>query len=129
MFLTGFLIAMVTCVKGLKHLGLDLSTTEAIMYSFITGAVIALIGKLALSKIQPDPEPTTKNRFNNVEKVFGVLCIITACAMAFAHGSNDVANAVGPLAAINSIVESGGTIVQKSSMPGVDPLSWRGRAS
>ena len=35
----------------------------------------------------------------------------------FCPCSNDVANAVGPLAAINSIVESGGTIVQKSSMP------------
>ena len=31
----------------------------------------------------------------------------TACAMAFAHGSNDVANGIGPMAAIVSIVESG----------------------
>ncbi len=117
MFLTGFLIAMVTCVKGLKHLGLDLSAAEAIIYSFLIGAAIALLGKLALSRIQPDPGSESQNRFSNVERVFGVLCIITACAMAFAHGSNDVANAVGPLAAINSIVENGGTIVQKSAMP------------
>ena len=117
MFLTGFLIAMVTCVKGLKHLGLDLSAAEAIFYSFLIGAAIALLGKLVLSRIQPDPGSESQNRFSNVERVFGVLCIITACAMAFAHGSNDVANAVGPLAAINSIVESGGTIVQKSAMP------------
>ncbi len=117
MFLTGFLIAMVTCVKGLKHLGLDLSAAEAIFYSFLIGAAIALLGTLVLSRIQPDPGSESQNRFSNVERVFGVLCIITACAMAFAHGSNDVANAVGPLAAINSIVESGGTIVQKSAMP------------
>ena len=37
--------------------------------------------------------------------------------MAFAHGSNDVANAVGPLAAIVSIIDSGGEISQKSAMP------------
>ena len=117
MFLTGFLIAMVTCVKGLKHLGLDLSAAEAIFYSFLIGAAIALLGTLVLSRIQPDPGSESQNRFSNVERVFGVLCIITACAMAFAHGSNDVANAVGPLAAINSIVENGGTIVQKSAMP------------
>ncbi len=117
MFLTGFLIAMVTCVKGLKHLGLDLSTIESILYSFLVGIMIAVLGKIALSKIKPEPITKNGNRFDNVEKVFGVLCIITACAMAFAHGSNDVANAVGPLAAINSIVENGGTIVQKSSMP------------
>ncbi|HBP69611.1 MAG TPA: hypothetical protein DD717_15590, partial [Alcanivorax sp.] len=40
-------------------------------------------------------------RFHSVERIFAVLMIFTACAMAFAHGSNDVANAVGPLAAIN----------------------------
>ena len=58
-----------------------------------------------------------KSRFDGVEKVFAVLMVFTACAMAFAHGSNDVANAVGPLAAIASVVQSGGEIAVKSSMP------------
>ena len=44
--------------------------------------------------------------------------IFTAAAMAFAHGSNDVANAVGPLAAIASTIENGGEIAAKSSLPG-----------
>ena len=48
-----------------------------------------------------------KTRYENVERVFTILLIITACAMAFAHGSNDVANAVGPLAAVAEIVRSG----------------------
>ena len=43
--------------------------------------------------------------------------VFSACAMAFAHGSNDVANAVGPVAAIVSIVSSGGEIAQESVMP------------
>ena len=43
--------------------------------------------------------------------------IFTACAMAFAHGSNDVANAVGPLAAVASTIASGGDISAKSAMP------------
>ena len=43
--------------------------------------------------------------------------IITAAAMAFAHGSNDVANAIGPLAAIYSIIDSGGMIGSKSALP------------
>ena len=57
------------------------------------------------------------NRFANVERVFAVLMIFTACSMAFAHGSNDVANAVGPLAAVVSIVSSGGDIAAKATMP------------
>ncbi|GIT70443.1 MAG: hypothetical protein Ct9H300mP28_02570 [Pseudomonadota bacterium] len=36
--------------------------------------------------------------------------------MAFAHGSNDVANGIGPMAAIVSIVESGGEMAQKSNL-------------
>jgi PiT family inorganic phosphate transporter len=49
--------------------------------------------------------------------VFGVLMIFTACSMAFAHGSNDVANAIGPLAAVNSIVSSGGVFDTNSPLP------------
>ncbi len=43
--------------------------------------------------------------------------VFTACAMAFAHGSNDVANAVGPLAAVVNVVQSGGSISAKVAMP------------
>jgi PiT family inorganic phosphate transporter len=43
--------------------------------------------------------------------------IFTACAMAFAHGSNDVANAVGPLAAVVSTIQSGGAVGATSVMP------------
>ena len=52
-----------------------------------------------------------------MEKLFGASMVITACSMAFAHGSNDVANAIGPLAAGDSIIESGGGIVSKRALP------------
>jgi PiT family inorganic phosphate transporter len=48
--------------------------------------------------------------------VFAILMMITACAMAFAHGSNDVANAIGPLAAVVSIVQTG-EVASKSAIP------------
>ena len=51
------------------------------------------------------------------ERVFGILMIFTACGMAFAHGSNDVANAVGPVAAVVSTVQSGGVIGAEAIMP------------
>ena len=42
-----------------------------------------------------------------MERVFAPLVILTSCTIAFAHGANDVANAVGPLAAVVDIVRSG----------------------
>jgi len=54
--------------------------------------------------------------FNNVERIFGILMIFTACCMAFAHGSNDVANAIGPLAAVVGIIQSGGQILDKVAL-------------
>ena len=117
MFFTGFMIGMVTLVKGLKHVGLEVSTGESLFYATIFGIIVAMIGKYLLNRVKPDPEAERYSRFGNVESIFAVLMIFTACAMAFAHGSNDVANAVGPLAAIVGIVNSGGEVLQKSIMP------------
>ena len=49
--------------------------------------------------------------------MFVPMMVFTACAMAFAHGSNDVANGIGPLAAVISLVDSGGEVTQKAAMP------------
>ncbi len=123
MFAVGFIISMVTLLKGLKHIGLDLdlglgsSFANALPISAGAGVVVAIFGALLLTRIKEEPGYVTYNRFGNVERVFAVLMIFTACAMAFAHGSNDVANAVGPLAAVASTVQSGGEVMAKSSLP------------
>jgi PiT family inorganic phosphate transporter len=120
MFLVGFMIIMVTLVKGLKHVfkdsGLVLTFGEDAIIAAIGGIIVAAIGSLLLSRIKRDESLEASNRFANVEKVFAVLMIFTACAMAFAHGSNDVANAVGPIAAIVGVLENG-TIMAKTTMP------------
>jgi len=116
-FLTGFVIALVTMFKGLKHVGLETTTLQNYGMAFIVGIIIMFIGKRFISKLKIDPEADKDFHFANVEKVFAVLMVFTACAMAFAHGSNDVANAIGPVAAVVSIVQSGGEITQKSALP------------
>ena len=116
-FLTGAMISLVTMFKGLKHIGLDLSKNECYSISLFVGIFCAIIGDILIRNIKFKKEKNMGNLFLNVENVFGVLMIFSACAMAFAHGSNDVANAVGPVAAIVSIVSSGGEIAQKSLMP------------
>lgn len=108
MFLTAFFLTLVTIKKGLKHVS-DLSFTEAesYMYAAIAGVIISLIGAFFISRIQPNEEEEKEFHFSTVEKVFAVLMVITASGLAFAHGSNDVANAVGPLAAVVSTAKSG----------------------
>lgn len=116
-FLTGFIIALVTMFKGLKHVGLEVSIVESYSYAFVFGLVIMFMSMVSIRKLKIDPNANKDFHFANVERVFGVLMVVTACAMAFAHGSNDVANAIGPVAAIVGIVQSGGEIAQKSILP------------
>jgi PiT family inorganic phosphate transporter len=117
MFLVGFIIALVTLFKGLKHVGITLSATQNYGLAGVVGLAVMLIGILYINRLKFDPTAERDFHFANVEKVFGVLMIATACAMAFAHGSNDVANAIGPLAAVVSIVEHSGQVAQKSVLP------------
>ena len=114
-FAVGFILALVTMLKGLKHIGLDLSYLQSVMIAIVSGIVTMSIGIFAIKRIKVDPSLDTDFRFTNVERIFGVLMVFTACGMAFAHGSNDVANAVGPVAAVVSIVKTG-VVAQKSAL-------------
>ncbi|MBZ0072332.1 MAG: inorganic phosphate transporter [Thiohalobacteraceae bacterium] len=116
-FLAGFIISLVTIQKGLSHTGLELDVGQGYAIAIAIGLLVTLGGIFAISRLKFDPRENSDFHFNSVEKVFGILMMVTACAMAFAHGSNDVANAVGPLAAVIGIVESGGRVAQQSSMP------------
>ncbi|GAB2779701.1 inorganic phosphate transporter [Halomonas shantousis] len=118
MFLVGFIVSMVTLVKGLSHVGLDLSFGESLLVAAAIGVVIMVLGILLESRIGRGKKGQGDGfNFSGVERIFGVLMMFTACAMAFAHGSNDVANAVGPLAAVISVVQSHGEIGGAAALP------------
>ena len=106
-FLAAFTITLVTLLKGLKHVGLDISLTTSYVLAVAIAVGIAVIGAFAIRRVKPDPKAEKKHHFHTVEQVFAVLMVVTACGMAFAHGSNDVANAIGPLAAVISVAQSG----------------------
>jgi PiT family inorganic phosphate transporter len=116
-FLVGFIISLVTLFKGLKHLNLELSVPMSFLTALIFGLVIAAIGWILIQRVKVDPEADRDYHFASVEKIFVPMMIFTACAMAFAHGSNDVANGIGPLAAVASVILSGGEIAQKAELP------------
>jgi PiT family inorganic phosphate transporter len=117
LFMVGFIIALVTIKKGLKHVGIDVNGGMEFVYAAMLGVVIAFIGIMLIRRIKFDEDAEKRFHFANVEKIFAVLMIFTASAMAFAHGSNDVANAVGPMAAVISAAQSG-ELASNSTLPG-----------
>ena len=116
-FLVGFTVALVTLLKGLSHVGLTLTAVESTLYATAFGTLMGIGGSIAAARVRPDPDADADFHYTSVEKVFTVLMIVTACAMAFAHGSNDVANAIGPVAAVVAVAQAGGSVAQKSATP------------
>jgi PiT family inorganic phosphate transporter len=116
-FLVGFIISLVTLFKGLKHLNIDLSVGMSFTVAVLFGLGLAFVGWLMIKRVTVDVSADREFHYASVEKVFIPMMLFTACAMAFAHGSNDVANGIGPLAAVVSIVQSGGEVAQKASLP------------
>ena len=116
-FLVGFVMALLTLFKGVKHLNLDLSIPMSFVLAAVFGAALAGIGRVAIARVKVDARADRDFHYASVEKIFVPLMIFTACAMAFAHGSNDVANGIGPLAAVLTLVRSGGDLAQSSPLP------------
>ncbi len=116
MVFAAFIMAFVTITKGLKHVGINLTSQEGIWLCVAIAVVIGIIGKIAINMVKIDPDADKEMHFTNVEKILGILMIFTACCMAFAHGSNDVANAIGPLAAVVGVIQSGGQVLDKVSL-------------
>jgi PiT family inorganic phosphate transporter len=116
-FLLGFIISLVTLFKGLSHLNFELTTVESFAVATLFGLFTATIGWYFVRKVKDDPTANRNFSYASVEKVFTPMMLFTACSMAFAHGSNDVANGIGPLAAVYSIISSGGEVMQSSALP------------
>ena len=112
-FFVMFAIGLITFFKGLKNLKLDLDLPTALAASFALGIVGAGVGWWFIRRVERAKKGAGDKRYAGVERIFVVLQIMTACAIAFAHGSNDVANSIGPLAAINTVV-SGVDLTQKA---------------
>jgi PiT family inorganic phosphate transporter len=103
-FYVFFIIGMLTLFKGLKNLKLDFELPEALLLSVGLGLIGTGLGWLFIRRVEAD-SGDENGRFQRVERVFVVLQVLTACAVAFAHGSNDVANAIGPLAAVVHVAQ------------------------
>jgi PiT family inorganic phosphate transporter len=103
LFLVGIVLSFITVFKGISHFGIDLNWKQDIAVILLSSVLITLLGMFFIRRIPDSPSIKRRDRFEQVEKYFAVLMALTACAMVFAHGSNDVALAVGPLSIVHSL--------------------------
>ena len=113
MSLVAFIIALSMFWKGLKYLGLDkLPIHFILLFSLACAGIVWTIayvirtklGKYNKSDVFVEDEHKYGNEIRKVESIFGLLQIATACYMSFAHGANDVGNAIGPLVTVWNVV-------------------------
>jgi len=86
--------------KGLKPLELDLALGPALGIALAVGLLASIVSVPLLGRFTRIASEDKDEHTHHAERVFLVLQVFTACFVAFAHGSNDVANAVGPMAAV-----------------------------
>ena len=111
-----FILSIAIFYKGLKNLHLHFTFPDVLLFALVAGVVGFFISKILVRFIPDDDSKDFAHQFNTTENLFKYLQIVTAFYIAFAHGSNDVANAVGPLAAVVSILQ-GGAVEMKVEMP------------
>ncbi|MBX9704415.1 MAG: inorganic phosphate transporter, partial [Silvanigrellaceae bacterium] len=104
LFLVGSILSFITVFKGLNNFDIHLNLKQNLAVTLASSITITLIGMIFIKRIPEMPKIRRRERFLQVEKYFAVLMALTACAMAFAHGSNDVALAVGPLTIVHSLI-------------------------
>ena len=113
-------VTLATIYKGLKHVTGDVEwltdgVTLAIALGLSLVCAVASRWPVNILLAGKDNLPMSE-QLEEVERVFTPLVIICSCTVAFAHGANDVANAVGPLAAIVNVLQTG-TIEMKVAVP------------
>lgn len=117
LFLVGSILSFITVFKGLTHFDIHLNFKQNLAVTLASSITITILGIILIKRIPEQTHIRRRERFHQVEKYFAVLMAMTACAMVFAHGSNDVALAVGPLTIIHSLVMHGNQPLDATSYP------------
>lgn len=115
-------LTLVLFTKGLKKLHgtfaeYGIGNIEMIGISALVGVLSSLVLAFAIRKIHIAADESSESKYAKIEKVFRYLQVITACFVAFAHGSNDVANSIGPVAAIVGTLETMDMTAAKVPIP------------
>jgi PiT family inorganic phosphate transporter len=119
-FVAFAVVTMATIWKGFKHVTGEipwLTDGVTLVIALLIALLAAVISYYLLKKrLRYKSKLTIPKQLEEVEQVFTPLVIITSCSVAFAHGANDVANSVGPLAAVVHIIKTG-TVEMQVGVP------------
>jgi PiT family inorganic phosphate transporter len=107
LLIVGIVLSLMMTLKGLNHFQMHLPIWQTLLIVVATILLVMMIGMIAMLRIFSRAKMNRHLQFVYIEGMFSVLMAFTACAMVFAHGSNDVAIAVGPIIGIISLVQSG----------------------
>jgi PiT family inorganic phosphate transporter len=113
----GAVLSVMVVLKGFEHFGIHFSFMMGFGLVALTSLLILSLGYSLLWRIPLATHHDLHGQLVYVERVFGILMGLTACAMVFAHGSNDVAIAVGPIAAVLGVVHSGEALSAATPIP------------
>jgi PiT family inorganic phosphate transporter len=116
-FLVGMVLAFMTILKGLQHFHIELHLGQQLLIIFGCGLLVALFGLWVVHRAPDKQRTKLREQFLQVEKMFAILMVFTASAMVFAHGSNDVSVAVGPMMVIVMLVKNNGQYVNTLDFP------------
>lgn len=117
LFCVGFVLSIMVVSKGLEHFNIHLSFLISSLLNIATSFLVLIGGYIVLKRIYIEKEADLHGQLVYVEKIFSILMGMTACVMVFAHGSNDVAIAVGPMTAVFGIIHSGSGLSSSTPIP------------
>jgi PiT family inorganic phosphate transporter len=115
LFIVVYCVLFVFLLKSLKTYGICDDSFQVALLTALVSALIAIVARVLMSR--GDTAYLSRDeQLARVERIFAFLQVVTACFMALAHGSNDVANAIGPVAAVVSIVNQN-EVASSSQVP------------
>ncbi|RLA05356.1 MAG: inorganic phosphate transporter [Gammaproteobacteria bacterium] len=107
---------LVTSFNDIMFFTVEVTKKPSFGAAALIGLIIAVFAFMLVKKVLKVRLHTLDNTREGVNKLFTIPLIFAAALLSFAHGANDVANAIGPLAAINDAVMTGG-ISSKAGIP------------
>ena len=112
-----FSVIIFSIFKGIEETNIPrIPLIQTLVITFSISILAAVISYVLIHRKKPEKLETEHEEYKSIEHTFIYLQLITACYVAFAHGANDVANAIGPLAAVVEYLQYG-TIGSGSSVP------------